>query len=75
MTVQGYLAGTIVAGSFSAMGYVVCMNQKDLVNSNRGGIGGLDDWIGFLATGGLWLGCGALAWHWFFMWLKKLFER
>jgi len=75
MTVRGYLIGIVVAGIFSAMSYVVFQEQKHLVFSNRGGMDKLDDGIGFLATGGFWLGCGALAWHWFFMLIKKLFGR
>jgi hypothetical protein len=75
MTVRGYLAGIVVTGIFSVMSYVVFQEQKDLVFSNRGGINGLDDWIGFLATGGFWLGCGALAWWGVIELIKKLFER
>lgn len=68
-------AGIVIAGIFSVMGYVVCMNQKDLVDGSHGGIGTIDAMIGFLAAGGFWLGCGALAWHWSFMLLKKLFKK
>ena len=65
----------MIAGIFSVMGYVVCMNQKDLVDGSHRGIGTIDAMIGFLAAGGFWLGCGALAWHWSFMLLKKLFKK
>ena len=65
------IIGIVVSGIFSAMSYVVFQTQKDLVNQNRGGADGLGDLIGFLATGGFWLGCGALAWHFVFMLLRK----
>ena len=63
--------GIVASGIFSAMGYVVFQMQRDLVFQNRGGVEGLDDLIGFLASGGFWLSCGALAWHFVFMLFKK----
>ena len=63
--------GIVASGIFSAMGYFVFKIQKDLVFENRGGAEGLDDLIGFLASGGFWLGCGALAWHFVFMLFRK----
>lgn len=71
MAKRSCFIGIVASGSFSAMGYFVFQMQKDLVFQNRGGVEGLDDLIGFLASGGFWLGCGALAWHFVFMLFKK----
>ena len=47
-----YFIGLVLGGVFSLMGYVVFLGQLDLLNSGRGGMDGLDDFIGFLASGG-----------------------
>ncbi len=71
MAKRSCFIGIVASGIFSAMGYFVFKIQKDLVFENRGGAEGLDDLIGFLASGGFWLGCGALAWHFVFMLFRK----
>jgi hypothetical protein len=70
-----YVAGVCLCGMFSLMGFVVCQEQFHLLNSGRGGMDGLDDLIGFLASGGFWLGCGAIAWHCLFKLIGRLFKN
>ena len=69
-----YFFGFVIGGIFSLMGYFVFLGQLDLLNSGRGGMDGLDDLIGFFASGGFWLGCGAIAWHCLFKLIGKLFN-
>ena len=57
------------------MGFFACHEQFYLLGSGRRGLEGLDDLIGFLASGGFWLGCGAVSWHSFFKLLGKLFKK
>ena len=70
-----YFIGLVLGGVFSLMGYFVFLGQLDLLNSGRGGMDGLDDFIGFFASGGFWLGCGATAWHCLFKWLGVLLKK
>jgi len=72
---SSYFFWLVIGGIFSLMGYIVCLGQLDLLNSGRGGMDGLDDLIGFLASGGFWLGCGAAAWHSLFKLIGKLFKK
>ena len=58
-----YFALFVLGGVFSMMGFFVCHEQFYLLGSGRRGLEGLDDLIGFLASGGFWLGCGAVSWH------------
>ena len=70
-----YFALFVLGGIFSMMGFFLCHEQLYLLASVRRGIEGLDDLIGFLASGGFWLGCGALSWHSFFKLLGKFFKK
>ena len=51
-----YFALFVLGGVFSMMGFFVCHEQFYLLGSGRRGLEGLDDLIGFLASGGFWLG-------------------
>ena len=47
-----YFALFVLGGVFSMMGFFVCHEQFYLLGSGRRGLEGLDDLIGFLASGG-----------------------
>ena len=57
------------------MSFFVRHKQFYLLAIGRRGLEGLDDLIGLLASGGFWLGCGAVSWHSFFKLLRKLFKK